>query len=123
MDDGRKYCEFILGNARYVESISKEELQRVPKKKTDSLFIWRDCFIKTLIHHKMQVSDFVVVYQQFKNGNKDGILKLQILPEPLLYSKRLALIYIQALFYVTFKRDIEEEIKPKKNLFERIGIL
>ncbi|AFI55406.1 hypothetical protein TSMG0123 [Halocynthia phage JM-2012] len=120
MDDRRKYSEYILGNARCIESITKEELYSVPKRAGDVLYIWRKCFIKTLIIHKMQVDDFKVAYNEFKLGNKTRILELRILPPPLLLCKRLALLYMQGLFYTAFKRDIEEELKQQKRFLTTI---
>lgn len=113
MDTDRRYNDYILGDAKLLATIPKEELALVKKKPNDTLYIWRDCFVKTLLIHKMTVDDFIKLYLEFKKGNKQPIYKLGILPEKLVKNKRLALIYIEALVYVTFKRDLTMMYKTK----------
>lgn len=124
MEDGGKINEFILGNARALESISKEELFAAKKTQFPCLRLWCDCFVKTLIQHGMKIEDLIIAYRLFKTGeDKSHIQALNILPDNLKRNKRLACKYIEGLAYATFKRDLEElihsnfiteQIKPKK---------
>lgn len=94
MSNERRYNEYILGYAKSLETITKEELFSVKKKEGDTLHLWRRGFIETLLHHKLQVDEFIELYQRFKKGDKQPILDLGILPDRLLKCRRLAVIYI-----------------------------
>lgn len=111
MEDGRSISEFILGNARALESISKEELFAAKKTQFPCLRIWCECFVKTLIQHGMKMEDLIIAYRLFKTGeDKSHIQALDILPDNLKRNKRLACKYIEGLAYATFKRDLEKLI-------------
>lgn len=97
--------EFILGNGRIVDTVSPEELY-LAKKANPNLKIWSECFIRMFINNKLQIDDFIRIYSDYIDGNTSEFKSLCIIPERLRKNRRLTIKYVEALMYVTFKRDI-----------------
>lgn len=122
MEEDDEIEQYILGKARVVDRLNKEDLYRIKCSGNHYLRIWSKCFVNLLLANKLQVGDIISMYLDYCEGNKSGILELDLLPKNLRRNRRLGAKYLEVLIYVTFKRDINYEIKRKSiPIMERIG--
>lgn len=114
-------AQFILGNKRVIDNTTKEELLNLRRQGCHNLDKWSECFVLQLINTKTKMDDFIQAYTLFLGGDKEAIINLNLLPPDLEKSKRHAIAYLEALAFVTFKKDLQKIIRPKPPLLERIG--